>query len=66
MQLLSSKEILERIFTKESRPSLKTWRRRVKEGQVPCIKLGGKLLFDETQVRKALLEQNTGGIDAAR
>jgi len=55
MQLINSKELLERIFTEDSRPSLKTWQRRVRDGSVPHTKIGGRLYYDEAKVREAIM-----------
>jgi hypothetical protein len=51
---LTAPEVLDALFTDESRPSQRTWVRRVKEGRVPHVKLGGKMLFQLEDVRHAI------------
>jgi len=61
MRLITAEEMMSRIFTETSRPSMKTWNRRVQDGSIPSVKLGGKRLFNESQVIKAIQAKAGGG-----
>jgi hypothetical protein len=58
-KLLSAKELLQAMFTDKSRPTLRTLRNWQKNRTIPSIKIGGRVFFDEPDVREALAKKNT-------
>ena len=43
MKLINTTELLESLFTEQSRPSKRTWKRRVEDGLIPHTRIGGRL-----------------------
>ena len=54
MKLLNTTELLESLFTEQSRPSKRTWKRRVEHGLIPHTRIGGRLYYVLAEVHKAL------------
>ena len=54
MKLLNTTELLESLFTEQSRPSKRTWKRRVEDGLIPHTRLGGRLYYVLAEVQQAL------------
>ncbi len=53
-KLVKGKQLLENLFTPESRPSLR-WLDRMKEqGKIPYVKLGALVFYSPAGVRAAL------------
>jgi len=61
MKLLNTTELLDLLFTKQSRPSMRTWMRRVSEGQIPCRRIGGqgRLYYVLEEVQEAIANHQT-------
>jgi hypothetical protein len=60
--LVNAQECLERIWVdSKSRPSLRWFKQRRKEGVVPYLRLGGRFYYDPVQVRQAF--QKHGGVN---
>jgi len=55
MKLLNTTELLESLFTEQSRPSKRTWKRRVEDGLIPHTRIGGRLYYVLAEVHKALI-----------
>ena len=54
MKLLNTTELLESLFTEQSRPSKRTWKRRVEDGLIPHTRIGGRLYYILAEVQQAL------------
>ena len=54
MKLLNTTELLESLFTEQSRPSMRTWKRRVEDGLIPHTRIGGRLYYVLDEVYQAL------------
>ena len=54
MKLLNTTELLESLFTEQSRPSKRTWKRRVEDGLIPHTRIGGRLYYVLDEVHQAL------------
>ena len=54
MKLLNTTELLESLFTEQSRPSKQTWKRRVEDGLIPHTRIGGRLYNVLDEVQQAL------------
>ena len=54
MKLLNTTELLESLFTEQSRPSKRTWKRRVENGLIPHTRIGGRLYYVLAEVHQAL------------
>ena len=54
MKLLNTTELLESLFTEQSRPTKRTWKRRVEDGLIPHTRIGGRLYYVLAEVHKAL------------
>jgi hypothetical protein len=54
MKLLNTTELLESLFTEQSRPSKRTWKRRVEDGLIPHTRIGGRLYYVLAEVQQAL------------
>ena len=54
MKLLNTTELLESLFTEQSRPSKRTWKRRVEDGLIPHTRKGGRLYYVLDEVHQAL------------
>ena len=54
MKLLNTTELLESLFTEQSRPSKRTWKRRVEDGLIPHTRIGGCLYYVLDEVHQAL------------
>ena len=54
MKLLNTTELLESLFTEQSRPSERTWKRRVEDGLIPHTRIGGRLYYVLDEVHQAL------------
>ena len=57
-KLIKGPILLERLFEKECRPSLRTLRSWQKKRLVPFYKIGHDVWFDEDKVRDALAKRN--------
>jgi len=53
-QLVNGAQLLEILFTPESRPSLRWLRWQQKEGRIPYVKMGQLVFFDPVAVRAAM------------
>lgn len=58
-KLVDANGLLEALFDKESRPSLRWVRQMQKKKAIPYIKMGHLVRFDVEKVRKALEDNNT-------
>ena len=54
MKLINTTELLESLFTEQSRPSMRTWKRRVEDGLIPHTRIGGRLYYILDEVHQAL------------
>ncbi len=54
MKLINTTELLESLFTEQSRPSMRTWKRRVEDGLIPHTRIGGRLYYVLDEVHQAL------------
>ena len=54
MKLLNTTELLESLFTEQSRPSKRTWKRRVEDWLIPHARIGGRLYYVLDEVHQAL------------
>ena len=54
MKLLNTTELLESLFTEQSRPSKRTWKRRLEDGLIPHTRIGGRLYYVLDEVHQAL------------
>ena len=54
MKLLNTTELLESLFTEQSMPSMRTWKRRVEDGLIPHTRIGGRLYYVLAEVQQAL------------
>ena len=54
MKLLNTTELLESLFTEQSSPSKRTWKRRVENGLIPHTRIGGRLYYVLDEVHQAL------------
>ena len=54
MKLLNTTELLESLFTEQSRPSKRTWKRRVEDGLIPHTRIGGRLYYVLDEVHQSL------------
>lgn len=54
MKLLNTTELLESLFTEQSMPSMRTWKRRVEDGLIPHTRIGGRLYYVLDEVHQAL------------
>ena len=54
MKLINTTELLESLFTEQSRPSMRTWKRRVEDGLIPHARIGGRLYYVLDEVHQAL------------
>jgi hypothetical protein len=61
-QLVNGTQLLEILFTSESRPSLRWLRWQQKEGRIPYLRMGQLVFFDPMAVRGAM----EGGQQGAR
>ena len=59
MKLLNTTELLESLFTEQSRPSKRTWKRRVEDGLLPHTRIGGRLYYVLDEVHQALSNHQT-------
>ena len=59
MKLLNTTELLESLFTEQSRPSKRTWKRRVEDGLIPHTRIGGRLYYVLDEVHQALSNHQT-------
>jgi hypothetical protein len=57
-KLLNAEQLLESLFTKESRPSLRWLRSQTRARAIPFVRLGHFVLFDLELVRRALANRN--------
>lgn len=53
-QLVDGTELLESLFSKESRPSIRWLRERQAKREIPFVKVGRLIRFDVEAVRKSL------------
>jgi hypothetical protein len=53
-QFVSAEVLLETLFDKRSRPSMKWLRLRQKSGQIPSVKIGRLVFFDPDHVKEEL------------
>ena len=53
-RLVRGPRLLEILFEKEARPTLRLLRDLQKRGITPCYKVGRLILFDPTEVREAI------------
>lgn len=58
-KLLDAKGLLEALFEKDSRPSLRWLRGMQAQRRIPYIKIGHLVRFDAAEVREALAETYT-------
>ena len=58
-QLVRAERLLELLFEKDSRPSLRWLRQMQAQRKIPYIKLGHLVRFDVEEVRCAMLENCT-------
>lgn len=56
VQLISAEELLLRMWSPASRPSLRWLRDQYRRGRIPHIKIGHRVWFDERLVRNSLLQ----------
>ena len=54
MKLINTTELLESLFTEQSRPSMRTWKRCVEDGLIPHTRIGGRLYYVLDEVHQAL------------
>ena len=54
MKLINTTELLESLFTEQSSPSMRTWKRRVEDGLIPHARIGGRLYYVLDEVHQAL------------
>lgn len=59
LQLVRAERLLELLFEKDSRPSLRWLRQMQAQRKIPYIKLGHLVRFDVEEVRCAMLENCT-------
>lgn len=58
-QLVDALGLLDRLFDKKSRPSVRWVREQTANRTIPFIKVGHLVFFDINQVREALARRNT-------
>lgn len=58
-KLINAQQLLEVIFTPEARPSLRWLREQTKNANIPYVRIGHLVFFDEEMVRAKLAESNT-------
>ena len=58
MKLINTTELLESLFAEQSRPSMRTWKRRVEDGLIPHTRIGGCLYYVLDEVHQALNQSN--------
>lgn len=54
-----AERMLEELFEEDSRPSIRWVRTMTAKGEIPFVKIGGKILFDVNQVKQAIDGQPT-------
>lgn len=59
--LVSGPELLKLLWEKPSRPSMRWLRERQKQGDLPYVKIGGKVFFDVEGVKLAIATTTIGG-----
>ena len=59
-KLMSGEELMDALFTAQSKPSRRWLRTLVKKGVVKPVRIGGMVFFDEDAVRRALVGNGTG------
>jgi hypothetical protein len=57
-KLLNSQELLEALFSQESRPSLRWLRNQMRARVIPFVRVGHLVFFDLELVRTALANKN--------
>ena len=57
-KLMNAQQLLEALFTPESRPSLRWLRSQTKSRAIPFVRMGHLVFFDEDLVRTALANKN--------
>ncbi len=57
-KLVNAEQLLEQLFTPESRPSLRWLRAQTQAKSIPFVKWGHFVLFDVEMVRAALASKN--------
>ncbi len=60
-KLVDAAELLETLFEKKSRPSLRWMRMKQSDGLIPSVTIGRLKFFDPEQVRAALFSKQNGG-----
>lgn len=53
-KLIGKKELLEKLFTESSRPSIRWLDYQIAAKRIPFVKMGCKIFFDLEQVRIAI------------
>lgn len=51
-RLLSARRLLELLWDKQSRPSLRWLRERTRDQEIPHIRIGGRIYYDPVKVRQ--------------
>jgi len=57
-KLVNAEQLLEQLFTPESRPSMRWLRTQTQAKSIPFVKWGHLVFFDVEMVRTALASQN--------
>ncbi len=57
-KLVNAEQLLEALFTPESRPSLRWLRTQTQTGAIPFVRIGHLVFFDVEMVRAALASKN--------
>ena len=57
-KLVSAEQLLEQVFARECKPSLRWLRTQTKAKAIPHIRLGHLVFFDVDMVRMALADKN--------
>lgn len=57
-QLVNAEQLLEALFTPESRPSMRWLRTQTQSRAIPFVRIGHLVFFDVELVRAALANQN--------
>ncbi len=60
-KLLNAEQLLEALFTPESRPSLRWLRTQTQNRAIPFVRIGHLVFFDLELVRTALANKNLVG-----
>lgn len=58
-KLVDANALLDAIFSRESRPSMRWIREQTRNKAIPYIRVGRLVFFDPDQVREALAKNNT-------